>query len=167
MLEVPNIDGIFKVECDASKYAVGAELSQKQEGKWHTVAFLSKSLSPAECNYEIYDREMLSVMTALDEWRHFLMGTQKPFEIFNDHKNLEYFKNHKNSIQDKYDGSQNYLIIILLCNIVQEAQWVKQMRCQGVSTMTSAMEQMKTLYLLSQNGFNPILFTAWKQYSKK
>ncbi|OJT15194.1 Transposon Tf2-12 polyprotein [Trametes pubescens] len=92
VLAVPNDHDPFKVECDASKFALGAELAQKQDGQWRTIAFLSKSLSPAERNYEIYDREMLALMTALDEWRHFLKGSQQKFEIHTDHKNLEYFR---------------------------------------------------------------------------
>ncbi|CDO77880.1 hypothetical protein BN946_scf184690.g1 [Trametes cinnabarina] len=92
VLAIPNDDDPFKVECDASKFAVGAELSQKQGGVWKPIAFLSKSLSPAERNYEIYDQELLAIMTALDEWRHFLKGARHTFEIHTDHKNLEYFR---------------------------------------------------------------------------
>lgn len=92
VLAIPNDNDQFRVQCDASNYAVGAELSQRQHGKWRTIAYLSKALSPAERNYEIYDREMLAVMTALNEWRHFLMGARQTFEIHSDHKNLEYFR---------------------------------------------------------------------------
>jgi len=55
------------------------------------VAFYSKSLSPVERNYEIHDKEMLAIIHALKEWRHFLEGAQHPVEIWTDHKNLEYF----------------------------------------------------------------------------
>nr|VWO96109.1 Uncharacterized protein [Ganoderma boninense] len=77
VLAVPNDHDPFKVECDASKFALGAELAQRQNGQWRTIAFLSKSLSPAERNYEIYDREMLALITALDEWRHFLTSVKR------------------------------------------------------------------------------------------
>ena len=60
-----------------------------------TVAFLSKSLSPVERNYEIHDKEMLAIVRALEEWRHFLEGTEHKFEIWTDHKNLEYFMSAK------------------------------------------------------------------------
>ena len=56
------------------------------------VAFLSKTLSEVERNYDIYDREMLAVMRALEEWRPYLMGATHPFEIWTDHKNLQYFR---------------------------------------------------------------------------
>ena len=55
------------------------------------MAFYSKSLSPVEQNYEIHDKEMLAIIRALEEWRHFLEGARHPVEIWMDHKNLEYF----------------------------------------------------------------------------
>jgi len=54
------------------------------------VAFYSKSLLPVEQNYEIHDKEMLAIIRALEEWRHFLEGARHPVEIWMDHKNLEY-----------------------------------------------------------------------------
>jgi len=55
------------------------------------VAFYSKSLSLVERNYKIHDKEMLTIIRALEEWRHFLEGARHPVEIWMDHKNLEYF----------------------------------------------------------------------------
>ena len=72
---------------------MGAVLSQENpdDRKWHPVAFLLKSLSPVERNYKIHNKEMLAIVQALEEWRHFLEGTEHQFEIWMDHKNLEYF----------------------------------------------------------------------------
>ena len=61
------------------------------DGKWHPIAFYSKSLSSMEWNYEIHDKEMLAIIRALEEWRHFLEGATHPVEIWTDHKNLKYF----------------------------------------------------------------------------
>ena len=91
-LVIPTDEDPYRVECDASDFAIGAVLSQKQEGKWHPVAYLSKAMNATERNYEIYDKELLAIMTSLDEWRHYLMGARHEFEIFTDHKNLEYFR---------------------------------------------------------------------------
>ena len=67
-------------------------LSQQilENDKWHPVAFLSKSLSPVKRNYEIHDKEMLAIIWALEEWRHFLEGAEHQVKIWTDHKNLEY-----------------------------------------------------------------------------
>jgi len=86
-------DERFRVETDASNYAYGAILSQKgkQDQKQHPVAFFSKSMTPAERNYGISDKEGLAIIKALQHWRHWLEGTKIPIEILTDHKNLQYF----------------------------------------------------------------------------
>ncbi len=92
ILTIPNKTDPFMVEADTSEGVVSAVLSQKQNGKWRPVAFMSKSLSATERNYEIYDKELLAIMLALDKWRHYLMGTTVDVEIWTDHQNLQYFQ---------------------------------------------------------------------------
>jgi len=98
VLALPSDSEPYRLEADSSDFATGAVLSQlsPEDGKWHPVAFYSKSLSPVERNYEIHDKEMLAVIRALEEWRHFLEGATHKVEIFTDHKNLEYFMTAKN-----------------------------------------------------------------------
>jgi len=62
-----------------------------EDNKWRPVAYISKSLNETERNYEIHDKEMLAVIRCLEAWRHFLEGAKGKFEIWSDHKNLEYF----------------------------------------------------------------------------
>ena len=62
---------------------------------WHLVAYYSESLNTVERNYEIHDKEMLAIILALEDWRHFLEGAHHKFEIWTDHKNLEYFMSAK------------------------------------------------------------------------
>jgi len=93
ILVFPSESGRFRVEADASDFATGAVLSQIQEDeKWHPVAFLSKSLSEAERNYDIYDKELLAIVRALEAWRHYLEGSPHTIEILTDHQNLQYFR---------------------------------------------------------------------------
>jgi hypothetical protein len=56
------------------------------------VAPLSKSLNAVERNYKIPDKEMLAIIHAVEEWQHFLEWAQLKFEVWTDHKNLEYFQ---------------------------------------------------------------------------
>src|SRR5260221_14390237 len=73
MLTFPSRSGLFHLECDASNFAMGAILSQQQEdGLFHLIGFMSKSFSNTEWKYQIHDKEMLAIMHALEEWRHFL-----------------------------------------------------------------------------------------------
>jgi len=92
VLAIPDIDREIRVEADASDYATGGVLSAKCEGgKWRPVAFISKLLNTMECNYEIHDKEMLAVIRCLEAWRHYLEGAKLEFEIWTNHKNLQYF----------------------------------------------------------------------------
>ena len=92
VLVAPDLDKEFRVEVDASNYATGGVLSIKCSNKlWRPVAFISKSLSDTKRNYKIYNKEMSAVVRCLEVWRHFLEGTTIKFEIWTDHKNLEYF----------------------------------------------------------------------------
>jgi len=93
----PDVSRPFKLETDASDFALGAVLSQLcDDEKWRPVGFLSKSLSDAERNYQVHDKELLSVIRALEEWRHLLEGATHPVDIYNDHRNLTYFMEAQN-----------------------------------------------------------------------
>ena len=92
ILAIPDIDREMRVEADASDYATGGVLSTKYEdSKWRPVAFISKSLNATERNYEIHDKEILAVIRCLEAWRHYLEGAKLEFEIWTNHKNLQYF----------------------------------------------------------------------------
>ena len=80
------------MEADASNFAMGGVLSIKcKDNKWRPVAYISKLLNETKKNYEIHDKEMLAVICYLEAWRHFLEGSRSKFEVWTDHKNLEYF----------------------------------------------------------------------------
>jgi len=53
------------VETDTSGHAIVGVLSQKQEGKWKPIAFLSRTMQLAERNYEIYDKKLLAIIEVL------------------------------------------------------------------------------------------------------
>jgi len=68
ILSLPIDDAPFHVEADSSGYATGAVLSQLQDNHWQPVAYYSKGLNDIEHNYDIHDRELLSIMRALADW---------------------------------------------------------------------------------------------------
>jgi len=53
------------------------------------------TFTPTEANYDIYEKEFLAVLKALEHWRAHLIWTQKLFIIKTDHKNLTYWKEPK------------------------------------------------------------------------
>jgi len=82
------------METDASNTVYGAVLSQKQpEEPRHPVAYMSKSMTAPERNYNIGDKEALGIIKPLQHWRHWLEATKEPIEILMDHKNLVNFLN--------------------------------------------------------------------------
>lgn len=93
VLIMPDVTKPFHIEADSSNFATGAVLTQiGSDGHRHPCAFLSQSFMEAERNYEIYDKELLAIIRALEEWRHYLEGAPHVLEIWTDHKNLSYFR---------------------------------------------------------------------------
>jgi hypothetical protein len=79
------------IETDASGWCIGGTLFQEDdEGMLRPCAYYSKKNSSAECNYEIYDKEMLAIVRCLEEWDADLRSVES-FQIRTDHKSLEYF----------------------------------------------------------------------------
>ena len=58
-------EGKFRVETNTSEYAIEGVLSQEQDGKWKSIAFLSRIIQLAKWNYEIYDKELLAIVEAI------------------------------------------------------------------------------------------------------
>ena len=85
VLAYPDNNCQFRLECDTSNYATGAVLSILKEDKWHPVTYHSHSMSSEEWNYPIADKEMLSIIRALEIWRHYLEGAKYEFKVWNDH----------------------------------------------------------------------------------
>ncbi|KAF8662351.1 hypothetical protein AX16_001183 [Volvariella volvacea WC 439] len=93
ILLAPDTNKPFLVETDASKVATEGVLKQQDSnGDWHPVAYLSQSLDPAQSNYQIYDRELLAIIRALQAWRQYLLGNQHTTTVYCNHRNLTYYR---------------------------------------------------------------------------
>ena len=90
MLRLYDPEKGIRIETDASDLAIEACLSQEYDGKQHSVAYLSRKLSPAEQNHDVHDKEPLAIVVALENWRVYAEGSPK-LEILTDHKNLLHF----------------------------------------------------------------------------
>jgi hypothetical protein len=84
----PNLP--YVVATDASGYAIGAMLGQDQGKGIQPIAFLSKKMLPAERNYPVHEQELLAIICALKEWRHYLHGSK--FKVLTDHRSLRYLQ---------------------------------------------------------------------------
>ena len=87
-----DLDKKMRMEVNVLDYAMGGVLSMECKDRlWRPVVFLSKSLNETERNYEIHNKEMLTIIRGLENWRYLLEDICFKFEIWTDHKNLEYF----------------------------------------------------------------------------
>ena len=89
---MPDSSKPFILESDASKWATGAVLWQQDiNGDWYSCGYISHSFDATQCNYEIYDRELLEIVCTLETWCHYLQGSPFSTVILSEHKNLTYF----------------------------------------------------------------------------
>ena len=80
---------------DASDYALAAILSMVTDDGVHLLAFLSRTFTAPELNYNVYNKELLAIYEAFHAWRHCLEGSSHPIDVITDHKNLKYFSTTK------------------------------------------------------------------------
>eukprot|EP01132_Coremiostelium_polycephalum_P010890 gene10890-13341_t len=80
---IPDVTKPFKIETDASDYAIGAVLLQED----NIIGFHSRVLHEHERNYSTSEKECLSVIDALKHWRNYVIDSD--IEIITDHQALE------------------------------------------------------------------------------
>ena len=86
VLAYPLTEGRFILDTDASDQAIGAELSQEQDGEIRVIAYSSYVLSPAQRNYCTTRKELLAIVRFTRLFRHYLLG--RPFLLRTDHSSL-------------------------------------------------------------------------------
>ena len=152
----------FRIEADSSDFATGTVLSQQspEDNKWHPVAFLTKSLSLVEQNYEIHDKETLAIVRALEEWRHFVEGAEHRCEIWTDHKNLQYFMTAKKLNQRQARWSLLLACFdFISCITIPVRVWGKRTLCP----VSPIMEQVRrTMTTWSSSLRISLQFEHWK-----
>ena len=94
VLTIPNMDGKFILDTDASNEAIGAELLQVQDGEERCIAYCSMALTPEQKRYCTTRKELLAVIRFTRHFRHYLLGRE--FEIRTDHSSLQWLLNFKN-----------------------------------------------------------------------
>jgi RNase H-like domain found in reverse transcriptase/Reverse transcriptase (RNA-dependent DNA polymerase)/Integrase zinc binding domain len=93
VLMMPNHSEPFQIQVDSLLFATGGILTQMDtNGDRHPCAYLSKSLMKEQRNYDTRDRELLAIVQALKEWRHYIQGFGHTTIVLSDHDNLRHFK---------------------------------------------------------------------------
>lgn len=93
VLKAPDLTQPFIVTTDASDFALGAILSQGKIGSDQPCAFASRCLKGSEFRYPTYDKELLAVVYAKEQFRCYLFGRR--FTICTDHEALKHFHTSK------------------------------------------------------------------------
>nr|CAN60792.1 hypothetical protein VITISV_015829 [Vitis vinifera] len=88
IVRAPNWQLPFEVMCDASDFAIGAVLGQREDRKPYVIYYASKTLNEAQRNYTTTEKELLAVVFALDKFRAYLVGSF--IIVFTDHSALKY-----------------------------------------------------------------------------
>ena len=86
LLQLPNFDNTFELECDASGVGIGGVLLQQDK----PIAYFSQKLSGPALNYFTYDKELYALVRVLEIWQHYLWP--KEFIIHSDHESLKHIR---------------------------------------------------------------------------
>lgn len=93
LLLFPDFNETFILTCDASDTAIGAVLSQGPIPQDRPIQFFSRTLTDAQTRYPTIEKELLSIVAAVEHFRHYLYG--RKFVIYTDHKPLLYVMNNR------------------------------------------------------------------------
>lgn len=93
ILAYPDFTQPFILTCDASNYAISAILSQGPIGNDRPIAYASRTLNKAECNYSVTEKECLAIVYGTQNFRPYLYG--RCFKIVTDHRPLKWLFNCK------------------------------------------------------------------------
>ena len=85
---LPDLTKIFKLECDACNYGIGALLTQNLNGEWLPTGYYSKRLNSTEIKYATNEKELMALVMAMQHWRMYLLG--RKFIAVTDHKPLKW-----------------------------------------------------------------------------
>ncbi|CAM8953807.1 unnamed protein product [Rhodiola kirilowii] len=93
IIRAPDWSKGFEIMCDASDYAVGAVLGQKDEKKPVVIYYASRTLDTAQRNYSMTEKELLAVVFALEKFRSYLLGAR--VVVYSDHAAIRYLMTKK------------------------------------------------------------------------
>ena len=88
IMRSPNWDLPFEIMCDASDYAIGVVLGQRENKKAFVIYYASKTLDSAQSNYTTTKKDFLAIVFALEKFRSYIEGS--PVTIFTHHAALKY-----------------------------------------------------------------------------
>ena len=90
-----NWDEPFAIICDANDYTLGVVLGQRIGKNLHVITYASHMLDKAQCNYHTTEKEPFAVMSAIEKFKSYFLGTK--VVVFTNHATLRYLLKKKES----------------------------------------------------------------------
>jgi hypothetical protein len=152
------------IKSDSSNFVFAKILSQmKENDELHFVIFFSKNLASIECNYEIYDKELLTIVRCFEQWRFELLFIESNvlIKMLINHKNLKYFMSIKqlNRRQNKWAQflTDFHFVITYLFEKFNEKADSLIKRAEDVSNKKNDRQKQQNQILLSSERFDKSL----------
>lgn len=197
ILQHPDFSKKFILTTDASGFAISGILSQGEIGHDLPIAFISRTLQPAETRYSTTEREMLAIYWSIKQLRPYLLGTS--FIAVCDHRPLQYIFKVKDSFSrifrwrlylsdydfvvvykaGKYNSNADALSRNVACQVLTRAAARKQKECdegknQSVNNPKSDVSEeksydnfIKNSYKYSKNYKNVLEFNISRKQARE
>jgi hypothetical protein len=95
IIQPPDWSPPFEIMCDASDYALGAVLGQTKDRKHHIISYAIKTLLGPQLNYATTEKELLTIIFAIDKFRSYLVGAK--VIVYTNHTTLKYLLTKKDT----------------------------------------------------------------------
>ena len=147
MLALLNFNKTFEIECDASGIGIEAVLMQDRR----LITFFSEKLSGTSLKYPTYDKELYSLVHALETWQHYLWPRE--FVIHIDHESLKHLKG-QDKLNKRHARWMEYIETFLYVirykqgkeNIVADALSLRYVLLTFMSAKMLGFEYVKDMY---------------------
>ncbi|VDI38341.1 Hypothetical predicted protein [Mytilus galloprovincialis] len=127
LLALPNTSDPFILDTDASDYAIGAVLSQVQNGEERVVCYASCTLTPEQRRYCTTRKELLAVVRFTRQFRHYLFG--RNFVVRTDHSSLTWLLHFKQPQGSWPGGFEKLSQYHMECDIAAGSKHITRMPC--------------------------------------
>jgi hypothetical protein len=149
------------IKSDSFDFVFAEVLSQmKENDELHFVTFFSKNLVSIECNYEIYDKELLTIVRCFEQWRFELLFIELDvsIKVLTNHKNLKYFMitkqlNRRQSKWAQFFANFHFVITYLFEKSNEKADLLIK-RIEDVLDKKNDRQKQQNQILLSSERFD-------------
>ncbi len=164
LLAYPNFNEPFHIYTDASATQLGAVVTQRER----PIAFYSRKLNPAQTRYTTTERELLSIVETLKEFRSILLGQQ--LIVHTDHENLTYKKFNTDRVMRwrlmleefspdlRYIKGSKNVVADLLSRLNMDIEHVEEENLHIVADLISHLPQQDTT--------KPLTKTTWEHMAE-